>query len=57
MRRVDKFGRRWAKDFGAVYVLVAKKRVSTLTPIKPKWTTEPVIVSTPIGSRLEKYHD
>ena len=57
MKRVDKFGRRWAKDFGAVYILVAKKRVSMLTPIKPKWTTEPVIVSTPIGSRLEEHHD
>jgi SAM-dependent methyltransferase len=57
MRRLDKFGSRWAKDFGAVYVLVAKKRVSTLTPIKPKWTTEPVIVTTPVGTRLEKYHE
>ncbi|WP_353572519.1 class I SAM-dependent methyltransferase [Candidatus Albibeggiatoa sp. nov. BB20] len=57
MKRVDKFGQRWGKDFGAVYVLVAKKRVSTLTPIKPKWTAEPVMVSTPIGSRLEKHHE
>ncbi|MEK7991123.1 MAG: class I SAM-dependent methyltransferase [Thiotrichaceae bacterium] len=57
MKRLDKFGNRWAKDFGAVYVLVAKKQVLTITPIKPKWTTEPVMVGTPIGSRLEKHHE
>ncbi|MCV6639613.1 class I SAM-dependent methyltransferase [Candidatus Albibeggiatoa sp. nov. NOAA] len=57
MKRLDKFGSRWGKDFGAVYVLVARKRVATLTPIKPKWTAEPVMVSTPIGSRLEKHHE
>ncbi len=45
IERLDKFGSRWAKDFGAVYVLVAKKRVVTLTPIKPKWSTEPVIAN------------
>lgn len=28
---------RWFSQFGACYILVAKKRVSLVTPIRPKW--------------------
>lgn len=49
---LDRFGRRRMKDFGAVYCLVAKKRVATLTPIKPKWSKETILPSSaPVGSR------
>lgn len=41
LRFLDRIGRRWAPFFGAGYVLVAKKRVSTLTPIRPRWRPSP----------------
>lgn len=40
MRRlefVERVGRRWWPILGGAYMLVAKKRVATLTPIKPRW--------------------
>ena len=33
-------GRRWWPYLGAAYILLAKKRVATLTPIKPRWLSE-----------------
>jgi len=40
MRRLgflERLGKRWWPIFGGAYLLVAKKRVATLTPIKPRW--------------------
>lgn len=40
MRRlefVERVGCRWWPILGGAYMLVAKKRVATLTPIKPRW--------------------
>ena len=40
MRRLalmEKFGQRWWPIFGAGYIVVAKKRVVTFTPVKPRW--------------------
>lgn len=40
MRRllfIEKMGARFFQKFGGVYILVAQKRVTTLTPIKPRW--------------------
>jgi len=37
---LEKIGRRIWPNFGAGYVLVARKRVETLTPIRPKWRTQ-----------------
>jgi len=34
---LDKLGGKAWPAFGAVYVMVAKKQVSTLTPIRPRW--------------------
>lgn len=34
---LDAAGMRWCPMLAAVYLIVAKKRVSTLTPIKPRW--------------------
>lgn len=34
---LDRLGRRFWPILGAGYVLVARKRVSTLTPIRPRW--------------------
>jgi SAM-dependent methyltransferase len=37
LRFLDKLGKRFWPVFGGAYMLVAKKRVATLTPIKPRW--------------------
>lgn len=42
---LEKAGERWWPYFGAVYVVVARKRVVTLTPVKPQWKT-PRLVAT-----------
>ena len=34
---LERLGKRYWKGFGGAYVLVARKRVTTLTPIKPRW--------------------
>ena len=36
---MESLGRRWCPILGGAYILVAKKRVVTLTPIKPRWRT------------------
>ena len=41
----EKVGQRLWPNFGAGYVLVAKKRVETLTPIRPKWRTRRQVVA------------
>ena len=35
------FGQQYLKPMGSVYLLVARKRVAPLTPIKPKWHARP----------------
>jgi len=37
MRFLDRAGERWWPLLGGVHIVVAKKRVATLTPIKPRW--------------------
>ena len=37
LRFLEKLGRRFWPFFGAAYIIVAKKRVATLTPLKPRW--------------------
>ena len=40
MRRLlflEKIGERFFQKLGGVYLVVAQKRVTTLTPIKPRW--------------------
>ena len=57
-RHWRKFAQRFFPSFGSVYVIVAKKRVLPLTPIKPKWKLRPqlnpVNVSTLNSSRQQK---
>lgn len=53
---LDRMGsrNRWANNLGAVYILVAKKRVMTLTPLKPMWLPTPALVaSAPVGTNKE----
>ena len=37
LKFMDKYGKRLWPSFGATYMIVAKKQVSTLTPVKPRW--------------------
>jgi SAM-dependent methyltransferase len=39
LRFLDKAGDRWWPMAGAVYLLVAKKRVAGMTPLRPEWRT------------------
>ncbi len=52
-RFLEKLGSRWASNFGAVYLLVAKKRIATLTPIKSKWLSQPALVTEVIGTHFK----
>jgi SAM-dependent methyltransferase len=40
LSRMEKWGGRWWSIFGAVHMVVARKKVSTITPIKPRWTPQ-----------------
>ncbi len=39
LRRMETLGQRFWSPLGGGYMLVAKKRVATMTPIKPRWRT------------------
>lgn len=41
----EKLGQRFWPNLGAGYVLVARKRVQTLTPIRPRWRTQRQVVA------------
>ncbi len=66
LRLFEHLGRRFQPFWGAVYVLVAKKRVATLTPITPRWrlrgkllpggVPEPTVRSSRSGQTM-KQHD
>lgn len=45
MNLLDKLGQRFWPKFGAGYVLVARKRVQTLTPIRPRWRAQRQVVA------------
>jgi len=47
LRFLDRLGERWWPLFGAGYVVVAKKRVATLTPIKPSWRSRRARIVSP----------
>ncbi|OQW94942.1 MAG: hypothetical protein BWK79_04170 [Beggiatoa sp. IS2] len=52
---LEKISTQIAWKFGAIYFVVARKRVATLTPIKPRWLTKPTLTPTGIvGSGCKK---
>jgi len=59
MRRLEfmeRFGRRWWSIFGGVYILVAQKRVATLTPLKARWRPRRSRVTAPgLAGRANSY--
>lgn len=42
---LSNFARRFLSKFGAGYVIVARKRVETLTPIRPSWRSRHNVVT------------
>ena len=42
---LEKMGRRLWPNFGAGYVIVARKRVETLTPIRPSWRSKRQVIT------------
>ena len=42
---MEKWGALWWPFFGSVYVLTARKKVSTMTPLKPRWRPRRSLVS------------
>ncbi|MCO7189652.1 SAM-dependent methyltransferase [Pseudoalteromonas rubra] len=48
-----RFCRHYMKPMGSVYLLVARKRVAPLTPIKPKWHARPKWTPAVKGARLK----
>jgi SAM-dependent methyltransferase len=53
---LETIGTRRLDNFGAVYVVVAKKRVTTITPIKPKWLTKPKLVAEAVGTNFKGHN-
>jgi SAM-dependent methyltransferase len=50
---LEKMGAYWLNNFGAVYLIVAKKRVTTLTPIRPKWWLKKALVTGAVSTHFE----
>jgi SAM-dependent methyltransferase len=42
LRFLDRIGKRGCPIVGAGYIVVARKRVATLTPIRPRWRPRPI---------------
>jgi len=47
-RWVDKAGERWWPIFGAVYIIVAVKRVRGMTMLQADWKRKPAISAAPM---------
>ena len=41
---LDQLGARWWPALGGIYAIRAVKRVSTVTPVRPRWTRRPTIL-------------
>ncbi len=54
---LEKLGRRLWPNFGACYVLVARKRVETLTPIRPRWRRRPRVMAGGLEPLNRTKHD
>lgn len=54
---LEKLGQKFWPFAGAGYVLVARKRVVTLTPIRQKWQTRKQVVSSGLAESCVPHHD
>ncbi|HFD11611.1 MAG TPA: methyltransferase domain-containing protein [Crenotrichaceae bacterium] len=55
LKILESTGARWYPQCGGAYMLVAKKRVITYTPIKPRWWPKKVIASSLSQPTLRNY--
>lgn len=54
-RKLATFSHRYLEHYGAVYMIVARKRELPLTPIKPTWKVKPKLQTVKVGSiRMRK---
>ncbi|MDM8561322.1 methyltransferase domain-containing protein [Candidatus Parabeggiatoa sp. HSG14] len=52
---IEKIGSRWMGNFGAVSIVIAKKRIATLTPIKTNWLPQTAsLVGDAVGTHFKK---
>lgn len=56
LNRLDTLGTRWWPYLGAVYVLVARKKMIAMTPIKPRWRPRRGLVSGLADSASNSMH-
>ncbi len=54
---METLGARWWPRLGGAYVLVAKKRVTTFTPIKPRWRPQRSLVGKLAEPAVRNAHD
>jgi SAM-dependent methyltransferase len=54
---IENLAARIPTRFGAVYLIVAKKRVATLTPIRPRWRPRTSLVSGMVGTRYSEHQE
>jgi SAM-dependent methyltransferase len=53
---MERFGRRCCPFASAVYVITARKRTSTLTPIKPRWRTHREVIGGVVEPSTRQLH-
>lgn len=53
---MERFGKRCCPIFSAVYVITARKRTSTLTPIRPRWRAQRKMVGTVVEPSTRGMH-
>ena len=51
---MERLGARWWPMFGAVTVLIGRKRVATLTPIKPRWRPRRSLVAAGLAEPTQR---
>lgn len=54
LRFMERLGTRFGAMFGAGYVLLAKKKVVTLTPLKPRWRSKPSLIAPPVAGGVKR---
>ncbi|MCK5718980.1 MAG: methyltransferase domain-containing protein [Thiomargarita sp.] len=50
----DKMSMRWIFNLGSVYIVVAKKRVATLMPIRKGWQVHPTLVTEVVSTNFNQ---
>ncbi len=57
LKFIEAWGSRWWPVLGGGYLLVARKRVATLTPIRPRWRPRRIMAGSVIKPSLRKINE